>query len=64
LEALQELIFCTRPSNFGVEAYMKALAEVALRCNKEISWDDAQALVTVKWLSKLLSSYWSYISSP
>jgi hypothetical protein len=30
LEALLELRFCTKPSNFGVDAHMEALAGVAL----------------------------------
>jgi hypothetical protein len=31
LEALPELIFYTKPPNFGVDAYMEAFAGVALR---------------------------------
>jgi hypothetical protein len=31
LEALLELIFCTQPPNFGVEAHMEAPTGVALR---------------------------------
>jgi hypothetical protein len=34
LEALLELIFCTQPPNFGVEAHMEAPTGVALNKGK------------------------------